>query len=446
MKICYLVNQYPKVSHTFIRREISALECQGVKVERVSLRRAADRLVDEADRQEQQRTRVILDGPVWRLPLALLLCMLLRPLRFARALRLTVRLGRRSERGLLRNVAYLAEACVLRRWLEADGCQHVHAHFGTNPAAVAMLCHALGGPQYSFTVHGPEEFDKPFMLSLRDKIERAAFVIAISSFGRGQLYRFCDHQHWPKIHVVRCGLDQRFLQSPLVPLPKSRRVVCVGRLSEQKGHLLLIEAAARLAAERVDFELSLVGDGELREEIEGLIAHYGLTGRVQITGWASSDQVRAEIQNARVLVLASFAEGLPVVIMEALAVGRTVLTTAVAGIPELVSPDCGWLIPAGSIDELTVGLRRALHARDADLERMGRRGQARVRRLHNAETEASKLARLFRRHTGVELRRVERIERLRGMSAASTRYRSDAELALRRSRNADAERRSAGSP
>jgi glycosyltransferase involved in cell wall biosynthesis len=407
VKICYLVNQYPKVSHTFIRREIAALEQQGVQVERVSIRRSGDQLVDEADLEELARTRVILDGGMRRLLWALLLCALTRPVRLAIALRLAARLGRRSERGRLRNFAYLGEACVLLRWLARSGARHVHAHFGTNPASVAMLCHALGGPQYSFTVHGPEEFDKPLMLGLRDKIERAAFVVAISSFGRGQLYRFCDHKHWPKIHVVRCGLDERFLRNRIVPLPAARRIVCVGRLSEQKGHLLLVEAAARLAAEHADFELRLVGDGELRAEIEALAAEYGIADRVHVTGWASSEQVLREIEDARLVVLASFAEGLPVVIMEALAVGRTVLTTSVAGIPELVSPDCGWLVATGSVDELTAGLRRALRASDADLERMGRRGQARVRRLHDAQAEAGKLHRLFRGQLGGELRLVE---------------------------------------
>ena len=443
MKICYLVNQYPKVSHTFIRREIAALERQGVKVERVSIRRSGDELVDEADRAELERTRVILDVGMPGLISALALCALTRPLRFALALRLAAKLGRRSERGRLRNYAYLAEACVLLRWLASTKTRHVHAHFGTNPASVAMLCHALGGPQYSFTVHGPEEFDKPLMLGLRDKIERAAFVIAISSFGRGQLYRFCDHRHWPKIHVVRCGLDERFLRSALVPVPRERRIVCVGRLNEQKGHLLLVEAAARLAAEHVDFELRLVGDGELRPEIEALIEQHGLAGRVHITGWASSEQVRSEIENARLVVLASFAEGLPVVIMEALAVGRTVLTTSVAGIPELVSPDCGWLVATGSVDELTAGLRRALAATDADLERMGRRGQVRVRRLHDAQTEAGKLQRLFRSHTGGALRRVERIERLRARGAANARWQREVPAAPLRRTPTQPERRSA---
>ena len=193
MKVCYLINQYPKVSHTFIRREIAALERQGVTVQRVSIRRSGDALADPEDHRELARTHVLLDAGSAGLGLALCVRALRSPLRFARAFGQAIELGRRSERGRLRNFAYLAEACLLLPHLRAQGCDHLHAHFGTNPASVALLCRLLGGPSYSFTVHGPEEFDKPLMLGLRDKIERAAFVVAISSFGRGQLYRFCDH-------------------------------------------------------------------------------------------------------------------------------------------------------------------------------------------------------------------------------------------------------------
>lgn len=395
MRVCYLINQYPKISHTFIRREIRALERQGVEITRYSIRRAEGQLVDADDQNEQARTRVIVEQGVPRLAGAMAWRATRNPVRFARALRLALRVGWHSERGVLRHVAYLAEACVLLRWLRQNRCDHLHAHFGTNSTSVAMLCRSLGGPSYSFTVHGPEEFDKPLMLGLRDKIDRAAFVVAISSYGRGQLYRHCEHAQWSKIHVVRCGLDAAFLEQKMPPLPQRPRIVCIGRLARAKGHFLLIEAARRLLAQGCDFELRLVGDGELRGELEDAIAQAGMQDRVHITGWASSEEVRAEIEAARLLVVASFAEGLPVVITEALAMGRTVLTTDVAGIPELVSEDCGWLIAAGSIDELYQGLRRALMASDQELERMGRTGQTRVRRLHNADKGAAQLRRLF---------------------------------------------------
>lgn len=194
---------------------------------------------------------------------------------------------------------------------------------------------------------------------------------------------------------MRCGLDENLLAAQPAPFPAQARLVTVARLNEQKGQLLLIEAAARLAREGVAFELVLVGDGELRAELERLIAHHGLRERVSITGWADAARVRAELDAARIFVLPSFAEGLPVVLMEALAVGRPVVTTYIAGITELVSAACGWLVPAGSVDALGEALRTALATDVRELERMGLAGQARVREQHNADTEALKLRALF---------------------------------------------------
>jgi glycosyltransferase involved in cell wall biosynthesis len=397
MRVGYLVTYYPRVSHTFIRREIAALEAQGVEVERFALRRAPDDVVDDIDLREAERTRVVLDSGAPALAAQLARTLLLRPLRFASALRLALRLGRASDRGVLKHLAYLVEACLLRVWFEQSGCSHVHVHFGTNSTAAAMLCHELGGPGYSFTAHGPDEFDAAYGLGLRDKIARARFVVAISSFGRSQLWRHCDYAHWSKVHVVHCGLDRAYLDAEPTPLPDRPRFVSVGRLSAQKGYPLLIEACAQLAAHGRDFELTLVGDGELRAELEALIDRHDLRARVRITGLADGARVREELRAARVFVLPSFAEGLPVVIMEALALGRPVLATSVAGVPELVSAECGWLVPAGSVDALVQAMERALATPLAELERMGQVGRARVRQQHDVQVEAEKLRALFER-------------------------------------------------
>lgn len=396
MNIAYLVNQYPKVSHTFIRREIHALEGLGCSVSRYSIRPSPDELADPSDLAEVERTEVLLDAGAIGLARGLLECALGSPRLFLSAVRLAVSIGWRSDRGLLVHGIYLAEACVLRSRLRARGCRHLHAHFGTNPATVAMLCRELGGPPYSFTVHGPEEFDKAPLLALRQKIERAAFVVAVSSFGRSQLLRQCDAGHWGKIHVVRCGVDEEFLRQGLDPTPQDPRLVCVGRLCEQKGQLLLVEAAARLASDGVSFELVLVGDGEMREEVERRVTRFGLEDRVRITGWMDGEGVRAEIRGARALVLPSFAEGLPVVLMEAMALGRPTASTFVAGIPELVEPGVsGWLFPAGSVDCLVDAMRAALGAAPEKLTAMGGAGRARVAAQHDIRRNAELLGRLM---------------------------------------------------
>jgi colanic acid/amylovoran biosynthesis glycosyltransferase len=267
-RVAYFVNQYPKVSHSFIRREILALERQGFEIQRISIRGWDAELVDEEDVLERQQTRYVLEGGIATLVLATLKVMVTKPIRFLVALRLTLKMGMKADRPWPFHLIYLTEACRIIPWLKEFGAQHVHAHFGTNSAEIAMLAHVLGGPKYSFTVHGPDEFDKPQFLGIGEKIRRSAFVVAISSYGRSQLYRWVDHAHWPKVRVVHCGLESAFHEvdrSP--PLPKPR-LVCVGRLCEAKGQLLLIEAVHRLAQKGIRFELVLAGEGEMRPDLE----------------------------------------------------------------------------------------------------------------------------------------------------------------------------------
>jgi colanic acid/amylovoran biosynthesis glycosyltransferase len=396
MRIAYFINQYPKVSHSFIRREILALERKGFELQRIALWGWDGDLVDAEDISERELTRYVLQGGLIALLLAMVRVAFSSPFRFVSALSLAFRMGRHADRSWPYHLIYLAEACRMLSWLRESGAQHIHAHFGTNSAEVVMLAHVLGGPPFSFTVHGPEEFDKPQFIHLGEKIRRSAFVVAISSFGRSQLYRWVEHGQWDKIKVVHCGLEPAFHAVAPVPIPDRPRLVCVGRLCEQKGQLLLVEAAHRVAAKGIDFELVLAGDGEMRTDVEALIARHGLAGRVRITGWISSDQVREEILAARGMVLPSFAEGLPVVIMEAMALRRPVLTTYVAGIPELVRPgENGWLFPAGSVEALAATLEDFLATPPGVLERMGEAGYHRVLERHDIDREAAKLAALF---------------------------------------------------
>jgi glycosyltransferase involved in cell wall biosynthesis len=366
-------------------------------VERFSIRPPPAQLVDPADVAEQQRTREILRAGSLGLLGALVTTALTAPGACWRAFRAAMRLGGRSDRGRLRHLIYLAEACLLLRWLRAAGeVRHLHAHFGTNPAAVAMLTRMLGGPPYSFTVHGPDEFDHPVELSLGEKIARAKAVIAVSEFGKSQLYRWIPYTEWPKVHVVRCGVDAAFLQAGPQPIVDNRRMVCIGRLSEQKGQLLILEALAVLASRGVRFEMVLAGDGPMRAVVEQRITELGLSGSVRITGWVSNDVIRKELLGARLLLLPSFAEGLPVALMEALAVGRPAITTYVAGIPELVQDQVnGWLVPAGSIPALVRAIEQALAASPAELTRMGRAGAAAVAARHDVSQEARRLLHIF---------------------------------------------------
>lgn len=397
MRIAYLINQYPKVSHSFIRREIQALERQGVNVMRIALRGWDDALVDDDDALEREQTRYALRDGAFGLIVAFVRLLLTHPAKLLQALGLAVRMARRAERPLPVHLIYLAEACKIFFWLREQHIEHLHAHFGTNSAEVAMLVHVLGGPPWSFTVHGPEEFDKPHFIGLPEKIRRCAFVIAVSSFGRSQLFRLVDHGLWPKVHIVHCGLEKAFYQNAAGPSPVTRNFVCVGRLCEQKGQLLLIDAARQLLERGEQFGLTFAGDGELRPDLQALIDQHKLQNNIRITGWLSSDQVRNELLSARALVLASFAEGLPVVIMEALALKRPVISTFVAGIPELVKQgQQGWLVPAGDVEALANAMQECLATSPEAMERMGEAGSEIVTKRHDVDREVKVLAALLK--------------------------------------------------
>jgi glycosyltransferase involved in cell wall biosynthesis len=396
-RLIYFTSQYPKVSHSFIRREILALEELGFSVSRIALRGWDANVVDAADLAERDRTVYILkDGPL-PLLLASFSEFFAAPLRFLRTAGYALRMSRQSDRSALVHLVYLAEACKVWSLIEKSAGCHIHVHFGTNPTEVITLLHVLRGVSFSFTIHGPEEFDKPYGVHLSEKIRLAKFVVAVSSFGRSQAYRWANHRDWPKIKVVHCGLDRAFFDVPPGPFPLAPRLVCVGRLCEQKGQLLLVQAAAQLQLEGIPFELILAGDGEMREEIAQLVSRHALGDQVRITGWLSSDQVRSEIQASRALVLPSFAEGLPVVLMEAMALRRPVISTYIAGIPELVTPGVhGWLLPAGNVEALADAMRACLATPTERLAEMGDAARTVALAHHDAMLEAGKLAKLFR--------------------------------------------------
>jgi glycosyltransferase involved in cell wall biosynthesis len=288
-----------------------------------------------------------------------------------------------------RHLAYWLEAAWLTRRLQRLKVEHLHAHFGTNPAAVAAIARAWGGPPFSFTVHGPDEFDRPLTLSLPAKIAAASFVAAISSYGRSQVMRWSNPEHWDKIKIVRCGLDRTFLEAPVQPVKaSSREFVCVARLSAAKGLPLLIAACDRLRQEGERFSLTIVGDGDLREILRTDIRRRRLEDHVTLAGIQSSNEIRKRLHRARAFVLPSFAEGLPVVLMEALALARPVITTAITGIPELVNDECGWLIAAGSEDALVEAMKAVLNASADELAAKGSVGRERVRRMHDADRNA----------------------------------------------------------
>ncbi|KQX25540.1 MULTISPECIES: glycosyltransferase family 4 protein [unclassified Sphingomonas] len=395
MKLAYLLNSYPMTSTTFIRREIAAIERAGVPVKRFAVRHWSERLVDPQDMSERGRTEYLLTGNGAGLVRGLAAHAVRHPRGFGEALETLGALRRAAAGGVVRHTAYLAQAIRLRQRCAALGITRVHAHFSTNAAAVAMLCRLLGGPRYSFTVHGPDELEALAANSLTEKTLHADHVVAISDYCAARLRAHLPETLWERIRVIPCGLDLRDYPPTPPPPSMSVRLLSVGRLCPQKAQVEIPAAIAAAAGDHPGLSVVLIGDGESRAAIEREISATGTGGRIKLLGWRSNAEVRRRIRETRALLLPSHAEGLPIAIMEAFALGRPVITTRIAGIPELVDETCGWLVEAGDGAALAAAIGAAMDAGKTELARMGREGRKRIVARHDIDGIAPQLIALF---------------------------------------------------
>ena len=393
VRVAYILNTYPMGSHSFIRREVQALERLGVEVLRFAMRPPPEPPVDPLNAAEHVRCEYVLPQGKPALARAALRALA----RGGAGLRLALRAGAVSEQGRMRHLIYWLEACYLAQRCRAERVDHLHAHFGTNAATVAMLVGEMTGLPFSFTVHGPEEFDQPQALFLGEKMRRAAFTVGISQFGRSQLCRWVEPEHWDRIKVVHCGIEPAAFPPPRHVPEGPVRLVNIGRFAEQKGQVNLIHALAQVRADLPDVHLTLIGDGEMRGTLEAAIAAHGLEAQVTLTGWVDEDRIRAELEHCHAMVLPSFAEGLPMVVMEAMAAGRPVIATYIAGNPELVQHGkTGWLVPAGDVGALADSMRELSRVPIEQLSEMGQAARKRVFARHDIDDQAARLAGFFR--------------------------------------------------
>ncbi|HTF67707.1 MAG TPA: glycosyltransferase family 4 protein [Edaphobacter sp.] len=387
MTVAYVISQYPAASHTFIRREIEALRLGGVDIQTFSVRHPmASELHSLPDRVEADNTYYLLPTKLKDLLAAHVVALATRPISYVRVLLIALRHRVPGLRALIWAVFHFAEAIQLSRELECRKVRRIHNHFANSGATVGMLAAQFLQLPWSLTLHGISETDYPAGLLLGAKIEVASFVACVSEFGRAQAMRVSLPEHWNKIIIVRCALNFADLPKRPININKRTRLICVARLSAEKGHLGLLNAFANVRARNLDAELVLVGDGPERMKIQEAIQTLNLQDVVHLTGVLAEKETLEQIAHADILVLASFMEGLPVVLMEALAIGVPVVATRVAGIPELVAHEKdGLLFSPANWDELAENLSRLL-SDSALRNRLAGAGRSKVFSNHNIET------------------------------------------------------------
>lgn len=370
-RLAYLTSQYPATSHTFIRREVEAVRALGVSLETFSIRApSASEVEDPAIRAESAATFTVLDQPFGKFLSAHLATLATQTAAYLRTLRRALSHRVPGIRAFALSIAHFGEAILLAHELKRRGISRLHNHFANSGATVGMLGAELAGIPWSFTMHGISETDYPAGLLLSRKIEAADFVACVSYFGRAQAMRIVEPEQWNKLHVIRCGTP------PVAPAKREARnrtqIIAVGRLSPEKGQAGLLQAFAEVVREGLDANLVLVGDGPDGAALRALAEKLSLFDRITFAGRCSEEETLKRIAASDILVLSSFMEGLPIVLMEAMAAGIPVIASGVAGIPELVRDgESGLLFAPSDWDGLAESIRRlagdaALRARFAE--------------------------------------------------------------------------------
>ncbi len=395
IRIAYLVSQYPAVNHTFILREILELRRLGLEIQVASIR-AADRPFEHLSPEEQSEQRTtfyVLPKRLGGILAANVRVAFGHPFSYLSAIAYSLRLAGCNARAALFHLAYFAEAAVVADWMRHQKLSHIHSHFTSN---VGLLAMRLAPMRASVTIHGPAEFDDPAAFHLAEKIRAFHLLCAISDYGRGQLMRCSSESQWSKFRVARLGVDPAlYAPRPFREDPAPFEILFVGRLAPVKGPHVLIAAMDRLVRQRRVVRLRFVGDGPSRPAMERDIAERGLLQHVIFEGWQNAGTVRTLYQQADIVALPSFAEGIPVALMEAMAMEIPCVSTRVTGIPELIRDQVdGLLVAPASDEELAEAIARLLD--DPELRRrLGESARRRVIENFNLERNTAQLAAIF---------------------------------------------------
>lgn len=393
-RIAYFTSVYPAISHTFISREIRALREEGLEICTYSIRKPLNpELLDRADQAEYKETDYLLAAPqsiIWFF-FQNLLC---HPFRIQKIFLDSIRMALFTPRSILLHLIYALEAQHLAHKLQVRGIRHIHVHFGNNALAVAHLAVCFD-PQlsYSVSIHGPQEFRHDDAKLLKSRLEDVRFVRCISDYARREVLKLTEGLNL-LTQVIHCGVPTTPLHYKSTEKTQDNFIFSVGRLVPDKGFEVLIRAFHNLN-KKYSVELRIAGEGEARASLEALIEELQLKDRVKLLGAYSNEKVLKEMARARVFALLSFAEGIPVSLMEAMALGVPVLSTSIAGIPELIqNGESGFLVPSGDANAATKALEKLLSDESTRLA-FTANAHKMLQESFSIKTESAKLAKLF---------------------------------------------------
>ncbi len=397
-KLAYLISQYPAVSHTFILREIVELRRIGFTIRPASIN-APDRPENQltaVERDEAQGTWCIKCQGFMGALSALFGTAVDQPKGLMRGVVAALRLGGLDLKKIVMNFAYLGEAMMLGRWMQREQLHHLHVHFATPAAMVGMLTKIVFKVGFSFTVHGPDEFYDAPGYRLTEKLEAADFVICISHYARSQIMKLSPVTHWHKYDICRLGVDpERFAPKPEKMPADVFEVLCVGRLTPAKGQHILLDALELLIAAGRKPHLTFVGNGPDRPSLEAQTQRLGLSDFVEFAGSVNQDRILEYYNNADVFVLPSFAEGLPVVLMEAMAMQVPCITTNITGVPELIQHGVnGYLTAASDVEGLAKAIEYLMDHPEESTQ-IAQAGRAKVLDDYNLSQSVQRLADAF---------------------------------------------------
>jgi colanic acid/amylovoran biosynthesis glycosyltransferase len=398
LRLAYLVSQYPTIGHTFLLREIRALRERGFDLQVVSVR-AADRppdLLTPEEREECARTRVVKTTSLLEIAGIQLRVFVTRPAAYMSGLVTAVRMAGWDLRKLAAHLAYFAEAVVAGHWVWQAGYRNLHSHF---TSTVALLATRVFPLRLSLTLHGPDEFTDPLGFRLPEKVAASSLVCAISQFGKSQILRYSLSENSAKIQVLPLGVDTEvYLPRPFRAAPEIFEISSVGRLAPVKGFPVLLAAVEQLVRDGRRLRMRLAGDGPERRALAAEIERRGLSSHVRLEGALNTEGVLALYRETDIFALASFAEGVPVVLMEAMAMEIPCVATRITGIPELILDGVnGLLVTPSKADELAGAIARLMD--DPALRRnLGEQARLQVLERFNLKRNAATQAEAFQRY------------------------------------------------